>query len=103
MGDHSMRFGRLLLAGLTALAGACWAASAPPPDAHALRVWGAAVPMLVHAAEAVTSAPAAPCAAHCLLALAPVAARHCGSLVLAASLAAVHRIPRRRQPSLLRC
>ncbi|HLH39208.1 MAG TPA: hypothetical protein VKX39_08685 [Bryobacteraceae bacterium] len=100
-----MRLGRLLLAGLTALAAYCCAQTAPPPDAHhAMRVWRAVVPILVHAAEAVSSAPAVTYAAHSFLALkALAAARLSGSLVLVASLAAVNRIERQHQRSLLRC
>ena len=97
-----MRFGRLLLAGLTALAAYSYAQAAPQPDAHqSFRVWQAVVPILVHAADSVSSAPVVHSAAQALLALDATPLR--GSLFLVASLVAINAIERRHQRSLLRC
>lgn len=100
-----MRFGRLLLAGLTALAAYSYAQSAPPPDAHSsLRVLQAVVPMLVHAAETVAAAPAVPHDAHTLFSLDALSATAFGgSLCLLASLSAIPFLRGRPQRTLLRC
>ena len=100
-----MRFGQLLLAGLTALAAYSYAQSLPHPDAPpSLRVWQAVVPILVHAADSVSSAPAVHQTAHAFFALDALAATPLsGSLVLVASVLASNAIERRHQRSLLRC
>jgi hypothetical protein len=97
-----MRFGRLLLAGLTALAAYSYAQSVPHPDApQSLRLLQAVVPILIHAADSVSSAPVLPAAARAVFSLDALAATPlCGSLFLLASLYAALR---RQPPSLLRC
>jgi len=100
-----MRIGRLLLAGLTALAAYSYAQTASRPATHeSLRILQAVVPMLVHASEAVSSAPVVRTPARTVLALDALAATaYSGSLCLVASLIALNLLARRHQRSLLRC
>jgi len=100
-----MRLGRLLLAGLTALAAYSYAQSAPQPDVHqSLRLLQVVVPILVHAADSVAAAPVLPHAAHAVFSIDALAATPlCGSLCLVASLFAMNALARRHQRSLLRC
>jgi hypothetical protein len=100
-----MRFGRLLLAGLTALAAYSYAQAAPEPDSHSsLRLLQAVVPILVHAADSVSSAPLIASAAHAVLSLDALAATpRRGSLCLVASTFAINELDRRHQRNLLRC
>jgi hypothetical protein len=101
-----MRFGRLILASLTAFAAYSYAQAAPRPENvhQSLRLLQAVVPILVHAAESTASAPALPAFAHAILSLdalhsTPLA----GSIFLLASALAIHLIHRRHQKTLLRC
>ena len=100
-----MRLGRLLLAGLTALAAYSYAQAVPAPEAHqSLRVLQAVVPILAHAADAAASSPAtlhAPQAWFDLNALA--ATPLSGSLFLLASIIAIQAMSRRHQRDFLRC
>jgi hypothetical protein len=97
-----MRLGRLLLAGLTALAAYSYAQAAPAPGVHqSLRILQAVVPILVHAADSVSSAPVIPAAAHTVFSLDALALTAlCGSLFL---LASVYAMSPRRGFCLLRC
>lgn len=101
-----MRFGRLLLASLTAIAAYSYAQTAfKPASAHeSLRVLKAVVPLLAHAADSVSSTPVARSAAHAVFALDALTATPLGgSLCLVASLIAVDVLARRHQRTLLRC
>jgi hypothetical protein len=100
-----MRLGRLLLAGLTALAACSYAQAAPAPEAHqSLRLLQAVVPILVHAADSVSSATAVQHAPRALFALDALAATPLsGALFLLASIIAIHAMSRRHQRTLLRC
>ena len=68
---YSMRFGRLILASLTAFAAYSYAQVAPGPanTSQSLRLFQAVVPMLVHAADSAASAPVVKSAPHAVLAL----------------------------------
>jgi len=101
-----VRLGRLILASLTALAAYSYAQAAPrPASAHdSLRVLQAVVPLLAHAADSISTAPAPNAPAHAVFTLdalrsTPLA----GSLFLLASLIAIDLIARRHTPKSLRC
>jgi hypothetical protein len=100
-----MRFGRLLLAGLTALAAYSYAQTAPKPAAHeSFRLFQAVVPLLAHAADSISSAPVIQSTAHAVFSLDALAATPlCGSLFLVASLFAINLLLRRHPRNLLRC
>jgi len=101
-----MRLGRLLLASLTALAAYSYAQAAPTPASthHSLRLLQTFVPLLVHAADSVSSAPVVKSTAHAVFALTALSATPlAGALILLASLIAVDLAARRHQRNLLRC
>ena len=100
-----MRFGRFILASLTAFAAYSYAQSAPRAESvhQSLRLLQAVVPILVHA-EAAVSAPAAPAPAQAVLALGALHSTPLsGSIFLVASILAIHLFSRRHQKTLLRC
>ncbi len=99
-----VRFGRLILASLTAFAAYSYAQSAPrPASAHeSLRLFQAVVPMLVHAAESASTAPVVQTAAHAVLSLeALTSTALAGSLCLIAL--AIDLLARRHHRTFLRC
>jgi hypothetical protein len=103
-----MRFGRILLASLTALVACAYAQNAPASAGevtrtNSLRLLSAVVPLFVGAAESVSPAPARN-TAHAVLTLEALAATPLsGALYLVASLFAVNALGRRHQRTLLRC
>jgi len=100
-----VRFGRILLASLTALAAYSYTQAAPEvrhSDAFP-RLFQVVVPIFV-AAEASVAAPVTHAPAQSLLALAALAETPlAGSLILVASVLAIHLHLRRNQRTLLRC
>jgi hypothetical protein len=99
-----VRFGRLILASLTAFAAYSYAQVAPAPaNTHeSLRLLQTVVPMLVHAAESASVAPVVNATAHALLTLnaltnTPLAGAVCLIAV------AIDLIARRHQRTFLRC
>ena len=106
----AMRFGRIILASLTALVACSYAQGAPSSAGEVTRtdslprLLHTVVPMLVGAADSVSPAPIARSAAQALLTLEALAATPLsGALYLVASLFAVNVILRRHQRALLRC
>lgn len=101
-----MRLGRLLLASLTALAAYSYAQAAPrPANTHeSLRLLQAVVPLLVHAADSVSSTPIVKSTAQAVFALDALSATPlAGSLCLVASVFAIDLLGRRHQRNHLRC
>ena len=105
-----MRFGRIILASLTALVACSYAQGAPSSAGEVTRtdslprLLHTVVPLLVSAAESVSPAPVARSAVHAVLALEALAATPlAGALYLVASLLAVNVLLRRHQRTLLRC
>jgi hypothetical protein len=101
-----MRFGRILLASLTALAAYSYTQSMADVRTHDAfpRLLQAVVPLFVAASESVSSAPAAKTPAHAVLALDALSeTSFAGSLILVASALAVDLSSRRHQRTLLRC
>lgn len=101
----AVRFGRLILASLTAFAAYSYAQSAPRAENvhQSLRLLQAVVPILVHA-EATVTAPATPTPAHAVLALGALQSTPlAGSIFLVSSILAIHLSRRRHQKTLLRC
>jgi hypothetical protein len=101
-----MRFGRLLLASLTALAAYSFAQTAPAAGQHESfpRLLQAVVPLLVAAAESGSSTPVLKTPAHAILTLGALTLTPLGgSLALLASLIAIDLGNRRHQRTLLRC
>jgi hypothetical protein len=99
-----VRFGRLILASLTAFAAYSYAQAAPRPENNnaSLRLFQAVVPMLVHAADAAASAPVINSAGHAVLTLeALTSTALAGSICLIA--VAIDLIARRHQRTFLRC
>ncbi len=99
-----MRFGRLILASLTAFAAYSYAQATPgPANTHqSLRLFQAVVPMLVHAAESAASAPVVKSAGHAVLSLeALTSTALAGSLCLIAL--AIDLRARRHHRIFLRC
>jgi hypothetical protein len=104
-----MRFGRIILASLTALV-ACSYAQGAPSSAGAvtrtdsLRLLHTVVPLFVCAVESASPAPIVKSAAHAVLTLGALAETPLsGALYLVASLFAVNVLARRHQRALLRC
>ncbi len=104
-----MRFGRIILASLTALV-ACAYTQGTPSSAGAvtrtdsLRLLHSVVPLLASAAESVSPAPIVKSAAHAVFTLEALAETPLsGALYLVASLFAVNVLARRHQRALLRC
>jgi hypothetical protein len=103
-----MRFGRILLASLTALVACSYAQGAPASAREfartdSLRLLRAVVPLFVSAAESVAPAPVRN-SPHAVLTLGALAATPLsGALYLVASLFAVNVLIRRHQRALLRC
>ena len=105
-----MRFGRIIVASLTALVACSYAQGAPSNAGQVTRtdslprLLHTVVPLLVCAAESVSPAPVARSAAHAVLTLEALAATPLsGALYLVASLFAVNVLLRRHQRALLRC
>src|ERR1700683_3206529 len=98
-----MRFGRIILASLTAFAAYSYAQGAPPPATHeSLRLLQTVVPMLVHAVDSAASAPVVKSTAQAVLQLdALTSTALAGALCLIA--VAVNLSERRHQRTLLRC
>ena len=100
-----MRFGRILLASLTALAAYSYTQAAPEVRHYDSfpRLLQVVVPLFV-AAEASINAPIAKAPAQSVLALEALAeTRLAGSLILLASVVAISLHFRRHQRTLLRC
>ena len=100
-----MRFGRILLASLTALAAYSYTQPAPAPQYSPFpRLLHVVVPIFAAIADSSAAAPAAKAPAQALLALEVLTATPlAGSLILVASFAAVDLLTRRHQGPLLRC
>src|ERR1051325_5473017 len=100
-----MRFGRILLASLTALAAYSYTQSAPAPQHDSFpRLFHAVVPIFAAIADSSSAAPTAKAPPQAVLALdALTATPLAGSLVLVASSTAVDLLNRRHQRTLLRC
>ncbi len=103
-----MRFGRIILASLTALAASySFAQTMPRPVAASEslpRLLQIVMPMFVSAAESTSATPSVASASHAEFALAAlVRTPLSGSLCLVSSLAAVDLGQRRHQRALLRC
>jgi hypothetical protein len=100
----AVRFGRIILASLTAFAAYSYAQATPRPanTNESLRLFQAVVPMLVHAADSAASAPAVNSPAHAVLTLdALTTTPLAGALCLIAL--AIDLIARRHQRTFLRC
>jgi hypothetical protein len=104
-----MRFGRILLASLTALVACAYTQGAPASAREVTssdslpRLLRAVVPLFVSAAESVSPAPVRN-SPHAVLALGALAATPLsGAICLLASLFAVNSLIRRHQRLLLRC
>jgi hypothetical protein len=103
-----MRFGRILLASLTALVACSYAQGAPASGREfnrtdSLRLLRSVVPLFVSAAESVTPTPVRN-SPHAVLTLEALAATPLsGALYLVASLLAVNILTRRHTRILLRC
>ncbi len=101
-----MRFGRILLASLTALAAYSYTQTAPVVRQHDAfpRFLQAVAPLFAAASEVSDHAPIAKTDAHAWLTLdALTATPLAGSLILVASLIAIDIQSRRHQRTLLRC
>ncbi len=101
-----MRFGRILLASLTALAAYSYTQTSPSLRQHDAfpRILQAVVPLFVAASESSTSGPALKTPLQSVLALDALAVTPLGgSLVLVASCAALDLSERRHQQTQLRC
>jgi hypothetical protein len=105
-----MRFGRIILASITALVACSYAQGAPSSAGEATRtdslprLLHTVVPLFVCAAESVSPAPLARSAAQAVLTLEALAATPLsGALCLVASVLAVNVLVRRHQRALLRC
>jgi hypothetical protein len=99
-----VRFGRLILASLTAFAAYSYAQSAPQPASshESLRLFQAVVPLLVHAVDSASAAPVVQSATHAVLGLeALTSTGFAGSLCLIAL--AFDLRARRHQRTFLRC
>jgi hypothetical protein len=99
-----VRFGRIILASLTAFAAYSYTQSTPrPANANeSLRLLQTVVPLLVHAADSIASAPVVKSPAHAVLTLeALTTTALAGALCLIA--VAVDLIARRHQRTFLRC
>jgi hypothetical protein len=100
----AVRFGRIILASLTAFAAYSYAQVAPTPaNTHeSLRLLQTVVPMLVHAVDSAASAPVIKSTAHAVLTLDALSSTSlAGSLCLIA--VAIDLIARRHQRTFLRC
>jgi hypothetical protein len=100
----AVRFGRIILASLTAFAAYSYAQVAPAPaNTHeSLRLLQTVVPMLVHAVDSAASAPVVKSPAHAVLTLDALSSTPlAGSLCLIA--VAIDLIARRHQRIFLRC
>jgi hypothetical protein len=101
-----MRFGRILLASLTALAAYSYAQTTPVVRQYDAfpRFLQAVAPLFAGASEASVNPPIAKTDAHAWLALdALTATPLAGSLILVASAVAIDLLSRRHQRTLLRC
>src|SRR5262249_56452808 len=101
-----MRFGRILLASLTALAAYSYTQATPMVRQHDAfpRLFHVVVPLFAAVADSAVNAPIAKTPAQAVLALdALTATPLAGSLILLASFLAVDLLNRRHQRSLLRC
>src|SRR5947209_1520220 len=100
-----MRFGRILLASLTALAAYSYAQQAPAAHYESLpRLLNAVVPIFAAAVDSQTAAPMAKSPAHAILALDVLnTTPRAGSLILLSSSSAVDLLTRRHQRQSLRC
>ena len=98
-----MRFGRLLLASLTALAAYSYTQATPELRHYESRLLQLVVPIFV-AAEQSVATPIAKAPAQSVLALEALSETLlAGSLILVASILAVHLHQRKHQRTLLRC
>jgi len=102
-----MRFGRIILASLTALAAYSYACEAQALQANASgsfpRLLQFTVPLFVAASESASPAPAAPAANHAVFTIEALTATPLGgSICLLASFIAVDLYRRRHQRALLR-
>jgi hypothetical protein len=105
-----MRFGRIILASLTALVACSFTHGGPSSTGEVTRtdslprLLHTVVPLFVSAVESVSPAPVARSSAHAVLTLEALAETPLsGALYLVASLFAVNVVLRRHQRALLRC